>query len=50
MYLHNRCFNSVLHLVAGQFHHGEMHGHGLIQYPDGSRYEGDWSFNKQEGK
>lgn len=37
-------------LHKGQFHRGEFHGQGIYQSSDGLVYEGDWEYNKREGK
>ncbi len=34
---------------SGQFHMGEMHGQGVMNYKDGSIYEGDWFRNLRQG-
>ena len=34
---------------SGQFHRGEMHGQGVLCYPNGEQYEGSWAKGRKEG-
>lgn len=34
---------------SGQFHRGEMHGQGILRYPNGEQYEGSWAKGRKEG-
>lgn len=34
---------------SGQFMLGELHGHGVMQYRDGGKYEGEFSCGMREG-
>ena len=35
---------------SGQFYMGELHGQGVMNYADGSVYEGEWSRNRRQGE
>ena len=35
---------------SGEFLDGEFHGQGVMNYRDGSVYEGDWFRNKRQGR
>ncbi|KAJ7393490.1 Alsin [Desmophyllum pertusum] len=45
-----RRWASTRNEYTGQFVKGELNGHGIMMYGDGSRYEGEWIENQREGE
>ena len=45
-----RVFGLTGATYSGQFHRGEMHGQGILQYPNGELYEGSWAKGRKEGE
>ena len=45
-----RVFGLTGATYSGQFHRGEMHGQGILQYPNGEVYEGSWAKGRREGE
>ncbi len=44
------CFASFsVALISPQWHEGEKHGTGRIEYANGDVYEGEWRFDVPEG-
>ena len=37
-------------LYTGQLVNGKRHGNGVMEYPNGNKYEGEWKDDKQNGK
>ena len=44
-----RVFGLTGATYSGQFHRGEMHGQGILRYPNGEQYEGSWAKGRKEG-
>jgi len=45
-----RFFVETGNKYSGNFHLGEIEGQGIMNYADGSVYEGEWSRNKRQGE